>query len=79
MTAEKANKITQGTLVPLALCGTLVAAAWGLATDRARATAALEQHERRITTIEDDIKVIRDGVQRIEKAIVTNQAEGKAH
>lgn len=73
--AERVSTITKDTLIPLALVITIVVAVWGLATDRQRALGAIEQHERRIATIEDDIRAIRGGVQRIEKAVISTHSE----
>lgn len=72
---ERVTKVTKDTLIPLALVITIVMGVWALATDRARALGAIEQHEKRISLIEDDIRLIRDGVQRIEKAVISNHRE----
>lgn len=71
MTSNTASRITKDTLIPLALVITIVVAAWGVATDRQRALGAIEQHEKRISTMEEDVRNIRDGVQRIELKLGT--------
>lgn len=63
---DKATRFTKDTLIPVGLVTTIIVASWGLATSLARASAAIEQHERRITSVESDLRAVRDGVQRIE-------------
>jgi hypothetical protein len=70
--SERVNKITQGTLIPLALVLTLLAAVWGLATDRQKALGQIETHETRIISLEQQMKGISDSLGRIESKLGTS-------
>ncbi len=65
---EKAVKITQGTLIPLALVITIVVGAWELATDRTKLFAADADQEKRLTAVEQDIKAMREDVRIIRES-----------
>lgn len=68
---DRATRITKETLVPIGLIITIVGAVWFVSANTTRATVQIEQHERRITSIEQDIKSISDGIHRIEVKLGT--------
>ncbi len=63
---ERVAQITQKTMLPLAMVATLIAIAWGLATDRQKALGDIASHEKRITLIEQSIGSAAESLRRIE-------------